>query len=212
MISSESQFYKVILDEKNVDLTWEEAQLAAIGGRSQIFDDHKDRMKRILSDQFLGQAGSLAIHLYSFQSDVAVKLYEKSREPFKINKFAGDNGMDIIDTPLDIKTSKVKKVSRKPILNYTLPIRPAEFKRDWVYVLGLIKTNEIRKKTPRQAIVNIVGWASSDMFGSIRTYGIFQNTYALDAHQLNPLPLPDHIWPENLRPYLKNHDNGILTL
>jgi hypothetical protein len=120
--------------------------------------------------------------------------------------------MDIIDTPLDIKTSKVKKDSRKPILNYTLPIRPAEFKENWVYVLGLIKAYEIKKQSPRQTIVNIVGWATSDMFGGIKQHGIFQNTYALAAHQLNPLPLPDKIWPDHLRPYLKNHDNGVLTL
>lgn len=210
MISSESQFHRIILNRENVALTWEEAQDAAIGGKSHIFQNHDDRMNRILADQYVGQAGNLAIHLHSFKpDDIAVQLYKKSREPFKIDKFSGDDGMDIIDTPVDIKTSRVKKDSRKPILNYTLPIRPAEFKENWFYVLGLVKTDEINSN---QTIVNMVGWASSDMFGSIRTYGIFQNTYAIDANQLNPLPLPAHIWPEHLKPHLQNHDNGVLEI
>jgi hypothetical protein len=47
MISNESQFYRITLNEKNVDLAWKEGQEAAIGGKSQIFQNHEDRMKRI---------------------------------------------------------------------------------------------------------------------------------------------------------------------
>jgi len=206
-----NQIVQVVLDSSESLLVRQMTLLACTGGKSQIFQDQQERNKRRLIDNAVGQAGELAINILAFQErDFGKTMYINSRNKANANPHLGDDGMDILDTHIDVKTSMIRSSSRsQDMLSYNLVVRPQEFKEGWVYVLGLIYQKEI---TDPKIVVNIIGWAHSDDFpDEIETQGLFKNTFPLRASNLNPLPLPDYLWSSNLRPHIKKNSEKVLT-
>lgn len=173
-----------------------EAQEARLGGRSNIFENHSKRMELIKENQLTGQIGNVGLHMLIFKEEYCIELYKKSREPFRINKYAGDNGMDIIDTHIDIKNSFMR--GSRNVQHYNLIVRPKEFYSDWVYVSALTDVMNDKIMT-----VHIIGWAySSDFPSEVDREGKLKGAYTIKHNRLRTFPLPD-IFPEYLKKYIK---------
>jgi hypothetical protein len=184
-----------------ISLVHYEAFHARIGGRSSVFKNHQERMLNLSGNQLTGQAGNLALNIMVFKDDCCVDMYKKSREPFHINPNQGDNGMDIINSHIDIKNSFSLNTYiniRPNVMDYRLSVRPPEMHPDWIYVSALSE-----KLDSKELLVYLIGWArSSDFSGILDKGGIFDGSNTLWHHKLRTFPLPN-IFPAYLQPYLR---------
>jgi len=160
------------------------AEKACIGGVSRVRGT-QDRKKELGMDQFIGQAGAYAFLKYwtgrPFSYEYMVSRYHANLHPHE-----GDDGSDLPAANLDIKTSYMRG-SDDPMA-YRLLVRPAELKQNWIYVLALVRKNEIPFSEWTEVVVDLVGWASSEMFPSeVEKGGPFSGAYLLIAADLKPL-------------------------
>lgn len=193
-----------IKNPETIALVKYEAFHARIGGRSAIYKNYEERMLNLPTNQLSGQAGNISLNILVFEDDYCIDLYKKSREPFHINPYQGDNGMDIVDTHIDIKNSftlnKAKKANKKTVYinNYNLVVRPEEFHPDWVYVAALsekLDDNELK--------TYLIGWAwSSDFPKEVNKEGELKGAFTIRHDSVRPFPLPD-IFPTNLKEYIR---------
>jgi hypothetical protein len=178
-----------------------EAVHAEMGGESSVYENHVQRIENLPEDQLTGQAGNFALHQLVFKEEYCVGLYKKSRAPFHINPRRGDNGMDIIDTHIDVKNSFTLSRTEKEtvyINDYNLIVRPREFYLDWVYVAALSeKLDNDELKT------YLIGWAwSSDFPKEVNKSGKLSGAYTIRHNRVRVFPLPN-IFPDSLQPYLR---------
>lgn len=167
-----------------------QASLKEWGGQSAIRGD--DRNATLSIDNLIGCIGEFAgcVYLYGNGAEF-YKAQEYSQELRRKGVSLGDGGQDIIGLNLDFKTSKQHE-DRSP-LKHWLPVRPNEFKPDWVYMLLIVLSNDelIGFDFDKHIDVAIVGWASSDMFPKHTAKdGVFSGAYCLPASKLvKPMPV-----------------------
>ena len=116
-----------------------------------------------------------------------------------INPRRGDNGMDIIDTHIDVKNSfsLSRYIKSMPqVVSYTLPVPKDEYHQDWVYVSAL---SEIMDEN--LLVSYLIGWAwASELY--LETEGTFKNKFIRKNNELRNFPLPN-IFPPRLHKYIK---------
>ena len=179
---------EVFLNSDELNLAYEMAKGAEIGGKSRFRNDN-DRQLNLTIDQFIGVGlGELAGNKHFF----TVKDYYDSRTKKNENPYSGDNGSDTLGYRIDYKASHAKNPN---LLNYNLAVRPKELHHGFVYILILIKsyglppqsliTGEIKPK------IYLMGWADYDMLKDKQaTSGIFGPTsssdgaYVIQVHKL----------------------------
>lgn len=179
---------EVFLNSDELNLAYEMAKLAEIGGKSRFRNDD-DRQLNLTIDQFIGVGlGELAGSKHFF----TVKDYYDCRSKKNENPYSGDNGYDTLGYKIDYKTSNAKNPN---LLNYNLAVRPKELHYGFVYILILVKSYGL---SPQSLItgetkpkIYLMGWADYDMLKDKQaTSGIFGPTsssdgaYVIPAHKL----------------------------
>ena len=176
---------EVFLNSDELNLAYEMAKGAEIGGKSRFRNDN-DRQLNLTIDQFIGVGlGELAGNKHFF----TVKDYYDSRTKKNENPYSGDNGSDTLGYRIDYKASHAKNPN---LLNYNLAVRPKELHHGFVYILILIKsyglppqsliTGEIKPK------IYLMGWADYDMLKDKQaTSGIFGPTSSSDVAYVIPV-------------------------
>jgi len=167
------------------------AEKACIGGISRIRGS-EDRKKELGMDQFVGQAGTYAFLKYYTGQPLCYE-YMVSRYYANLHPHEGDDGSDLPAANLDVKTSYMRGPADP--MTYRLLVRPAERKENWVYVLALVRKNEIPFDEWTGAIVDLIGWASSEMLPSeTEKEGPFSGAHLLGATELKPLMPLRYLW------------------
>jgi hypothetical protein len=152
------------------------AEKAQVGGTSHVRDP-QSRTQAMGEDQLVGQLGQFALSVY-LTGDT--KEYVRAREKANANPTSGDGGADILDSNIDIKTSRMR-AGEDPV-GYTLPVRPAERHPNWIYILALVP-----KK--RDDLVYLVGWLRDEDLPTVTDRsGEFRGCYTRRARELSPLP------------------------
>lgn len=151
-------------------------RLAQIGGRSEVFPDHEERMDRLAMDQVVGQLGQMALAIWK---DGHLGAYHEQRAIADADPTSGDGGSDIVGCNVDVKAS-LMRASPDPMA-YRLAVRPAEMHSGWVYVLALVR--------PMLTHVELVGWATSEDLERVEptTDGPFSGARCIPAPSLRPL-------------------------
>lgn len=169
---------QILLSSSEVSLAKSHATLMELGGKS--FRDKDSRKENLSLDQLVGALGEMAFSIYLTGSKHAWELTRRARNTCI---GVGDDGEDLLGLNVDVKTSLVRSISR-PIWEYNLAIRPAEFRDGTVYVLALVTS-----LTDEGATVNLMGWAErEDLPLSPNSSGTFAGAYSLPANGLNRLP------------------------
>ena len=169
---------QIILSSSEVSLARYHSSLMELGGKS--FRDTESRKENLSTDQLIGALGEMAFSIYLTGSKQAWELTRRARNTCI---GVGDDGEDLLGLNVDVKTSLVRSIAR-PIWEYNLAVRPAEFRDGTVYVLALVTS-----LTDEGAIVNLMGWAErEDLPLSPNESGTFAGAYSLPANGLNRLP------------------------
>lgn len=154
----------------------------SIGGFSNVRTTQQ-RLATLSNDQLMGQLGEAALSHWFTGS---LKAYIEARKAKDLDPLMGDNGRDLLDWPVDVKTThahcKLKDGSPLPLEAYRLIIPQREFHQNLVYILALVK----KKKDHFR--VNLMGWATSQTPGLIlNTGGDFRGKWCLPATALEPM-------------------------
>lgn len=104
-----------------------------LGGTSRVRAD-EERKEKLGVDQWVGQIGECGLSRYLTGSDEA---YIKTRQHKNQNPHVGDKGWDLLDYPVDIKTTNAH-FSNLSLTDYNLVVPKPEFHKV-IYVLGLVK-------------------------------------------------------------------------
>lgn len=173
----------VELTQSEMNLAKYHAVRAEIGGVSRI-RELKERGAALSEDQVAGQLGTLAIHKYLHGHSQAYALgrYMQNKYPRQ-----GDGGEDVLGLNLDVKTSLMRR-SQDP-LTYNLPVRPHELHPGWVYALALLPAEYETTWN-----INLVGWATADMFPEPEVSGVFKGAHVIPARELVPFPPIKYNW------------------
>lgn len=174
---------QVTLNEDEVALCRSYARDAEIGGRSNI-RGREDRDANLSLDNVVGQYGTLAFACWLLP-DCGVDAYVVTREAQNENPTQGDGGIDLLGIELDVKTSVCR--GNQPLREYNLLVRPNEYHRNWLYLLGLIphRTPEWTWKT---VTVLLMGWCKTKDLPQPGLDTRFGDARALVAEKLRPLP------------------------
>lgn len=165
---------RVPIDQGTWDACLEHAASAELGGVSRVRG--ADRRDALGTDQFIGQVGTAAWHLYWFGDN---RNYRLSRTLQDRTPHLGDGGSDVLGTRLDVKTSLMRK--NPDPWAYNLLVRPAERHVNTTYVLALVPSLAIRE-------VLLVGWVTEhDLPKEPLENGPFAGAFRVPATQLTPL-------------------------
>jgi hypothetical protein len=178
MMASVSDIVRVRLTEDEVALARRMAAAAEIGGKSN-FREPGERASVLSADQFVGVGlGELACNKYFFSVDA----YAQSREARNASPKDGDGGSDSPGWKIDYKTSLARK---RNLLSYNLVVRPRERHDGFIYVLALVREEEIDSPTPE---VNLIGWATDEMLdGRMVSDGVFAGAFVMPASRLGKI-------------------------
>jgi hypothetical protein len=180
---TDEDIVNINLIHEDVDMIKRESIKACLGGKSTIFNPD-ERNRRLLFDQVTGQIGNLAINIFIHGRDFGIKRYQESRDIINQNPWQGDDGRDIIDLNIDIKTSCLHNDNFN-MLYARLAVRPHELKPDWIYVLGIVYE---KYKHDTSIMMHLVGWAnSSDFPNSTENSGPFAGAYIITAKNLRTM-------------------------
>jgi len=169
---------RVRLTEGEVELARRMAAAAEIGGKSN-FREPGERAAVLSVDQFVGVGlGELACNKYFFSVDA----YVQSREARNARPKDGDGGSDSPGWKIDYKTSLARK---RNLLSYNLVVRPRERHDGFVYVLALVREEDIESPMPE---VNLIGWATDEMLdGRVVSDGVFAGAFVMPASMLGKI-------------------------
>lgn len=148
------------------------AKQCALGGVSRVRAGAA-RRESLEQDQLVGQLGQLAMSIYLYGH---AQPYVLSRHVQNQHPHLGDNGIDLLGTNLDVKTSLMR--ASPSVLKYNLVVRPAEKHASRVYALALIP----------EALdqVHLVGWATTEELPTeVAQSGPFFGAYVVSAQSLN---------------------------
>lgn len=143
----------VELDQEQLDECRQRAKKAEIGGRSRIYDDHKERMGHLGEDQFLGQVGQMCLSIH-LTGDVLS--YREARDKADANPTEGDGGHDLVGIRMDIKCSRMRKSGRR-MGEYYLVVPPREHHPGFTYILALVSF-EGNHEDLTKLKVNLIGY------------------------------------------------------
>ena len=150
------------------------AKLAEIGGISQIRAG-KSRSQELSTDQLIGQIGQYVGTCWLTGNQ---HQYQLSRWVANQYPYSGDGGTDILGANVDFKASRLSM--SRPISEHHLLVRPAERKKNYLYILILVDLKNL--------LVYLVGWASeADLPQQVEIDGQFLGAYKLIAKNLNQL-------------------------
>jgi hypothetical protein len=122
-------------------------------GKSNI-QNYEKRLKQGLFDQFIGQLGELALFKFVYK-EAGFQKYKTLRENKNKNLYAGDEGKDLDNLPVDIKCSYIRN-KNLDFQRYHLWIREKEYHNDFYYILSLAEKNANKWK------VYLLGWTKSE--------------------------------------------------
>ena len=165
------------IEEKATEMIRYYAKNAEIGGRSRIHGNRDVRNDLISKDQLVGQLCNYALIMYlTGREDLYVQIREEADE----NPHQGDQGIDVPGHKIDIKG---RYMHRGPDpMTYSLPVRPKERHRGYIYVLGLVPS--IAPNTS----VNLMGWVwESDMTRTADRFDDFRGAYMTPLTDLHPM-------------------------
>jgi len=132
----------VRLTEAELGVVRDHARRAEIGGKSQVRADM--RASTLSEDQLTAQAGEAALSKFLTGSIAA---YHQTRLVREREPSRGDNGCDLLDIPIDVKTSRM----RAGYQLYHLWVRPREYHPNTIYILALMPLQ-------RDDVVQMIGW------------------------------------------------------
>jgi len=132
----------VRLTEAELGVVREHAHRAEIGGKSQVRDDL--RASTLSEDQMTAQAGEAALSKFLTGS---IAVYHQTRLVREREPGRGDNGCDLLNMPIDVKTSRM----RAGYQLYHLWVRPREYHPNTIYILALMPLQ-------RDDVVQMIGW------------------------------------------------------
>lgn len=127
-----------------------------IGGKSSVFKDHEERMRKLPINQLTGQIGE-----YGGLTDMyGVEMYF-SKQNQQIRKGCGDGGSDVVGSriPIDIKSSCVnvgEKGLPAVLWSRRLMVTKEEYNPNIIYV-GCAVT-EFPSYESETARVHVIGW------------------------------------------------------
>jgi len=152
------------------------AEACSIGCFSQIRGE--DRNDSLSMDQLVGQVSTCFFSMWVGRTpEMGFRYYDMVRRRQNENPMKGDGGDDIPPFRVDVKGSMRRNLNL-PLLKHRLPVRPAEFHDDWIYVLALTRPPK----------VHLIGWAyTSDLPSEVDKDGPFKGAYTLRGFQLRPL-------------------------
>lgn len=175
-MATEQDFIRIKIGRAAYAFCYRQAEAAAIGGRSN-FRTGGDRKANLLRDQLIGQLGAYAGHRYLFGHG---HLYAISRWYQNRNPCQGDGGYDIPGANVDFKASRV---GARPLIDYSLHVRPRERRRGWIYILVGVDVQE----DGAEAI--LAGWArEEELPREPDPDGVFVGAYSMPVRDLHPLP------------------------
>lgn len=170
---------EVYLEKKDIDIINEMSRLCEIGGKSNVMKDRRKRIEELPNHQKLGQLGTYAFHIYLFNDN---KIYIKGREKANANPYKGDGGQDVLNQNIDVKTTTLR--NNQP-LSHLLLVHQNEYHDNWIYVFCLVNPKDLWKTD--LAVVQLIGWATSDMLSEVGVDSRFPDTKLLQGFKLNPL-------------------------
>jgi hypothetical protein len=139
---------KIELDEWEVAVVRFFARSVEMGGRSEVRLS-ESRLAELAIDQYAGQAGEAALSKYLTGS---ISLYAETRRLKKRDPTKGDGGVDLLGYRVDVKCSVARYIHRR---DYHLWVRPAEWHPGWVYVLALVREDEL-------GAIYLLGWKRAE--------------------------------------------------
>lgn len=173
---------------EQITLAKKYAKNAEIGGGSSVRS--ADRKTELSFDQFKGQIGNMALSLYLSGT---LEGYIASREKADKNPTLGDDGSDYPNLLWDVKTSGVKRGSRRRMGDYRLCVRPAEIHPETTYVLALL---EYLRDDWTFAQVALVGCMTTEQLPEKPWGGDFGSARGDWARNLYPLNYKRWLTPE----------------
>ncbi len=178
MMLANDQIIIVRLDEAQLRFVRQNAELASIGGRSNI-RSRSERQDTLGGDQLIGQLGLYATNIWLSGSEIGylASRWFQNRVPKK-----GDAGGDIPGANIDTKCSMMRR-SKDP-MEYHLPVRPGERHPGQIYILALVDA-----LTEKSATVFLVGWITdAGLPADVASGGPLAGAHVVKAEDLHPLP------------------------
>lgn len=181
----------MIIDLSNDDifLAHKYTKTASIGGISHIHSNKTERAKKLITDNFVGQLGTLAGCIALLGKEKGREEYIKARTLADKNPYSGDKGQDIIGYNIDIKCSLMRR-SKNPT-TYNFLIRKKEIHPNWIYVQTLAEKYEKSDNT-KGIKIHIMGWIKTkDIPKTPELSGPFEGAYKIPVSSLRKFPIED---------------------
>lgn len=148
---------------------------SSLGGISRVRIDADVRNEKLSIDQWIAHIGENGLSKFVTGSDYE---YRRARTKKDKNPRAGDNGWDLLDFPVDVKTSNAR-FNQLKLVDYHLVVPPKEY-HNVIYILGLVTKKESR------AILHLMGWTHKFKLKSYWNHSFvrFPDRYAMPATKL----------------------------
>jgi hypothetical protein len=210
----------VILYGKEIDTVYKHAHINFMQGKT-FRGDSKHPARPI--DQILGYAGEIGFHKLIFDPNYFLQLFLKKEKKNHQSSYPGDRAMDVLDTPLDVKTSRPQNypiIKESTFSNLNLVVHNDEYQNaahdKWIYIQAFVddkniedpktKENILRVKRPEQIPVAISGWSYKyELMWNQCSNEKLKNRWTRSVSQLRSFPFPYSIFNNYLIPYVKDY-------